>query len=516
LAGEGKSTISRTVSLQWHKEQRLGASFFFSQSSGDASHAGKFVTSIAAQLVENVPILYQHICNAITERPMIIHQSLQDQWQHLILNPFSKLDEKDCHASYLLVVDGLDECNDDSIIHIILNLFAEARSLQTVRLRVFLTSTPEARIRIGLGQIPDTERQDFDLHSIPRSTVDKDIQRFLVAELSSDLGEQDITQLVWGAAGLFEWAAIASRFIRDGPIAEKRLSIILGGTVSTAVSNVHINGAYIALLQDVIRRLIWNASNLYSWAAISCGFVREGLIVKQWLYTPTSNSITPEDHLDWIYLTILISSLRPTFTRDEIEDFSSMVRDVLGSTVILFSYLSIKSLSRIIERLENEVTKTLSNFHAILVIPNDETHTFRLHHPSFRDFLLNKRRCRESYFWVDERRMHEKLAGSCIRLMKSLKPHICGLDAPGALVAEAGSSQVKQYLPPEVQYACLYWVRHFQKSGAQLRDNDQFHQFLQDHLLHWIEALGWMERIFEGINAIISLESFASVSSPSA
>jgi hypothetical protein len=39
------------------------------------------------------------------------------------------------------------------------------------------------------------------------------------------------------------------------------------------------------------------------------------------------------------------------------------------------------------------------------------------------------------------------------------------------------------------------------------------HHFLQEHLLHWLEALGWMQKVSEGIYAIISLESITTVAS---
>ena len=94
----------------------------------------------------------------------------------------------------------------------------------------------------------------------------------------------------------------------------------------------------------------------------------------------------------------------------------------------------------------------------------------------------------------------------------SLKQDICGLDAPGVLVANVARSRVEQCLPPEVQYACLYWIQHFHKSGTPLRDNDEVHQFLKEHLLHWLEALGWIQKVSEGIYAIASLESIAAVS----
>ena len=51
-----------------------------------------------------------------------------------------------------------------------------------------------------------------------------------------------------------------------------------------------------------------------------------------------------------------------------------------------------------------------------------------------------------------------------------------------------------------------------QKSDAQLCDEDQVHQFLQVHLLHWLEALGWMAKTSEGNLAIFSLEAQIPVS----
>ena len=89
----------------------------------------------------------------------------------------------------------------------------------------------------------------------------------------------------------------------------------------------------------------------------------------------------------------------------------------------------------------------------------------------------------------------------------SLKQDICSLNAPGMLISDVESSRVERSLPPGVQYACLYWIQHLQKSDAQLYDNDQVHQFLQVHLLHWLEALGWIGKTSEGIRAILSLET---------
>jgi len=161
LAGTGKSTIARTVAYKYYEQGRLGASFFFSRGDGDISHAGKFVTSIALQLASRWPSLKDYICVAITEHNDIASQSLRDQWRQLILRPLSKLDGNLYSSSFIVVVDALDECDDENNIRIILQLLAEARSLNTVRLRVFLTSRPDLPIRHILYQFFTMYRLQF-------------------------------------------------------------------------------------------------------------------------------------------------------------------------------------------------------------------------------------------------------------------------------------------------------------------------------------------------------------------
>ncbi|KAH8588047.1 hypothetical protein B0O99DRAFT_498139, partial [Bisporella sp. PMI_857] len=87
LAGTGKWTIARTIAQRYCKKDRLGASFFFSRGGGDVGHAGKFFTSIAVQLANNIPSLRHYICDAISNRKDIASQSFRDQWSQLIFFP---------------------------------------------------------------------------------------------------------------------------------------------------------------------------------------------------------------------------------------------------------------------------------------------------------------------------------------------------------------------------------------------------------------------------------------------
>ncbi|KAA6414807.1 MAG: hypothetical protein FRX48_01557 [Lasallia pustulata] len=471
LAGTGKSTIARTVARKYFENGQLGASFFFLRGGGDVGHASKFFITIAVQLARKSQSLQRYIGDAVRKNADIATQSLGDQWRQVVLGPLSKLGGDSYPSSYILVIDALDECDNDEDILTILKLLAEAQTLRTVRLRVLLTSRSEIPIRYGFYQIPETEHQDFVLHHISPSIVDHDITIFLkynlglIAQKKPSLsaswpGEETVKQLVQIASGLFIWAATACRFIQEvekGFLIPKRLATIL---------------------------------------QIGSSIVGE----------------QPEKYLNEIYSTVLRHSIPAKGSEEEKERFLSMLRDILGSIVTLLSPLSIHSLSRLLNFQPGEVDDCLEDLHAILDISRDHTRLLRLHHPSFRDFLLKKDRCNDSNFWVDEKPANETLAARCIQLMStSLKEDICGVTIPGTLVADIQRSRVEQCLPLEVQYACLHWVKHLRRSDAQLRDNDYVHQFLQKHLLHWLEALGWMQKISEGILEIISLESIPSV-----
>jgi len=414
-----------------------------------------------------VPQIQRFISDAIIEQSDIANQSLRDQWCQLVFRPLSRLDGSLSLSSYVLIVDALDECDNEDHIRIILQLLAEARLLE-VRLRVLITSRPGVPIQYGFCRIPNTEYRDFILHDIKAAIVDRDIFKFLHYEMGSIgqewalgagwPGEQALRQLVVNASGLFIWAATACRFVREGRWnARKRLSMILDGNKSTE----------------------------------------------------------PEQHLNDIYMTVLKNTIRPKDLPEEKKDTYSFLKQALGTIVLLYSPLSVNSLRTLLHCPKDNIEQRLADLHAILDIPKDVYRPLRLHHPSFRDFLLDHDRCGDPNFQVDEKEAHQMLAEKCIQLMSnSLKQDIygIGIDPPGVLATSVDSGLLEQCLPPEVQYACVYWIQHLEKSGAQLHDSDQVYQFLQQHLLHWLEALGWMGKIPEGIHAVTSLESIAAVS----
>jgi hypothetical protein len=467
LAGTGKSTIARTVARRFFDQKRLGASFFFSRGGGDVSHADKFATSIAVQLARSIPELHQHVVNAIRERSDITSRSLHDQWNELVLRPLSKLNYKAGSPSCILIVDALDECANDSNIRIILHLLSQVRLVSNFRLQIFLTSRPELPIRHGFSRMTLGTHRDFVLHNISASTVDNDIYLFLKHKLGlirqerhldeSWPGDIVIKNLVNIASGLFIWAATACRFISEGKrFAPKRLDMILKASSSTLTA--------------------------------------------------------PEKHLDEIYNTVLQQTISSEYTEDEKEESYSLVRQILGSIITLLSPLCIPSLSSLICVPQEDTTQTLNDLHSILDIPRIQSEPLRLHHPSFRDFLLNEKRCTDTNFQVNERNMHQTLTTQCLEIMsKGLRQNICGLNSFSTSIKDVSDARVQLNLPRELQYACLYWIQHLEKSEMVLSDDDQVHKFLQKHLLHWLEALMWMQKVSEAIYAIDALRSITLV-----
>jgi hypothetical protein len=268
-------------------------------------------------------------------------------------------------------------------------LLVEARSLLKVQLRVFITSRPEVPIRQGFGQIADREHKVFALHDILPLTVNQDIATFLKHHLiiiAKDSyhcadwpGADVIMRLVQSASGLFIWAVTACRFIEEGgQLASDRLRAILKDSSCT---------------DD----LPTDDSSEDS-------------------YTDNHFVVSPEKQLDSIYLTVLSSTVR-RYTKQERKKWYGLIRKTLGAIVLLNSPLPASSLARLLCIPVEDVQRTLYELHSILDVPQDPTRLVRLHHPSFRDFLLNRRRCSDDHFWVDKKSTDKILASRCLELM---------------------------------------------------------------------------------------------------
>jgi hypothetical protein len=77
---------------------------------------------------------------------------------------------------------------------------------------------------------------------------------------------------------------------------------------------------------------------------------------------------------------------------------------------------------------------------------------------------------------------------------------------------------VDDFIPPEIRYACQYWVDHLDlldpttRLSTDLSDNGEVHKFLQQHFLHWLEVLSLTESLPKSLAMLRNLEAHINVS----
>ena len=259
---------------------------------------------------------------------------------------------------------------------------------------------------------------------------------------------------------------------------------------------------------------------LFIFAATVCRFVEDRRIwdPERQLATVLEYQTTSQaSQLDRTYLPVLqqlVIGLKDLEKKRIAQEFQK----IIGSIVILADPLPASSLASLLGISEKDVDKKLIFLHSVLSIPSDRDSPVRLLHLSFRDFLLDPEKQGKSEFWfsVDAMKTHEMIATKCLELMSRqncLRENMCDLEFPGKLRNEIDRKTLHDCLSSDVRYACQYWVHHLEQGGRRIHDQDTVHVFLQQHFLHWLEALSLMGKISESIAMIDTLQSLVDVSS---
>lgn len=473
MLGTGKSTVARTIALEFSQQERLGASFFFSKDREDLRNTSKFVSTIAYQLAKLSPTIRLAISKEKKKDRFVEKLSMRMQWDRLIHKPLSLL--KSRPQTIVVVIDALDECAAPDI-ETLLELFVDAKKLQNVDLRILLTSRPEDHIRncfLKLSEeveqplLDNVDTTDSDISVLIRHEL-TDLHRYRQGLDAHWLGEENIGLLTQRAARLFIYATMTCRYIKG----------LDGDTATTTAER----------LSRVLRDKDF-------------------------------------DSLDDMYSYILTQAIKGL--EKDVLQLSEQFRLILGLILVLLEPMPVTALGEMCEkRLELEIVcARLNSLRSVLVVPESGNAPVRIFHPSFRDFLL-QRRCKDSRLWIDEKEAHRNLFHSCIRLMSSdletrLKRDICDIGYPGIKIYEINRNKIKSRLQNHTRYACRYWVGHLEKVESSQRrevelcDNGTVHKFLQENLLHWLEALSLDRKISEGGRAIQLLVDMVDVSSVS-
>ncbi|KAL7925729.1 WD40-repeat-containing domain protein [Trichoderma austrokoningii] len=399
MAGTGKSTIARTLAQTRVESNDLGATFFFKRGESDRTSLKNFVSTIARQLVKNVPGFDVHVKAAIDVDSTIVDKRVQDQFTRLIIEPLSKISK--LQSSLVFVIDALDECEQDSDVALLIRLFSSTQGTSS-RLRVFITSRPELPIRLGFKNIKGAY-EDLILHEIPAPMIEHDITVFLRHKLNLIKKEADQFQ---GGRGLPQnWpgeAAVQKLVVMAVPL------FIFASTICRLIGDYRLGNPQ-GLLDEVL----------------------------------SQENSGGASQLDMTYY----PALKQQFS--SLQDYQT---DKLGTIITLFQPLSAASMSRLLDISEDAVADRLRLLHSVLNIPTDSDRPIRLLHLSFRDYLINFQSMKEKEFWIDEKLVHQNLVKHCLRIMRlHLREDICDLRHPGSQQSNIATERITRHVPIELE-----------------------------------------------------------------
>ena len=315
---------------------------------------------------------------------------------------------------------------------------------------MFLTSRPELPIRLGFRN--NKNYQDLILYELPKPVIENDIRVFLDFKLSEIQyryslppdwpGDNNREKLVRMAVPLFIFAATVCCFINKRTHPQKQLRKVLEFQATTTTTQI-----------------------------------------------------------DKIYLPIL-----NRFIDNNKEDSKELVHefhDIVGVIILLATPLSIESLALLLKISAQKISEFLDHLYSVLNIPHDREAPVRILYLSFRDYLL----ITESLFHIHEQKTHGKIASHCLRAMDTrLKHNICDLASYETQREDIDSRVISQYLTPDLQYSCRYWIYHLKKNTGRISQSEIL-TFFKKRFLHWLEALALIGSISDTVKIIDTLKS---------
>ncbi|KAJ5117635.1 hypothetical protein N7448_011267 [Penicillium atrosanguineum] len=458
MAGTGKSTISRTVAMSLKETNHLGASFFFKRGEGDRGNAEKFFPTLTRQLIFKISGLRATVQKAFDKDPKIATKSLKEQFEHLLLQPLLDLNQPCLNPqTAVIVIDALDECDHDQDIRTIIRLLHVLQRVKAIRLRIFLTSRPELPIDLGFLEIANHDYQDIALHEIPEEVTQHDIHLFLQDRFAKIKHDRNISE---------DWPG-----------------------------------------KDLIQKLVRMSTPLFISAATVCRYIEHS----QWEPTRRLAELLQDQskyvsRMDKTYLPIL-TRLVDDQESDESDQQQLLqeFQEIIGVIILLAVPLSINALSLFLGTEAGQISNRLNSFRSVFSIPDDQDQPVRILHLSFRDFLVRS----GGSFHVDEPKKHKEIAKFCLKTMQShLRKDICHLVSPGTYRADIDPQCIRQYLHKELRYSCRYWIHHLKQSQHDTSEISNVRLFLQEHFLHWVEALSLLGLISEVVSMLDLLQTF--------
>lgn len=449
VAGSGESTLATTIANFFRDDHcagvHLGAFLFFNRDVPERSHPGVVIPTLAYQLSLLDDHITLAIADAIDSTPNIRESPFDFQFRKLLVEPLAVLNTSD-HTT-VLVLDALDECGNPRERKQLLTLLAK----ETIKF-------PRA------------------VRMIVASRAEPDICSAFESQSTISCWELDITTQTNATDIAF--------YIRS------------------RMADIREARPYLPLASDwpgipIINTLSDRALGLFVWASTAMAFI-DAHDPRSRIEALLSVEGTPgvEAALDNLYETALKSG-----GRWDDEDFVKDFRAILGFVLVARTPLSADAIDNLRGMPEDRPSMHIISLLGCILSRNS---TVRILHPSFSDFLSNRKRCGRDVRFIDITSHNEDLANLCLRrLRETLKYNICNLTL---------SSEVHGTLPEDVTYACIYWVEHIcmvEDGAAPIAA--RAYAFLRQYFLPWVETMSILKRSRETIGLLYRLLSWFQV-----
>jgi hypothetical protein len=444
----GKSAVSHTIAQRMHEEGRLGSAIFLARNVEGRNSAKKIFSTMARDLAAFDDKIKEGISQAIDKNPSLPTAALERQFQGLIVGPTHNLT---IIGPVLLILDGLDECQNVQERHRLLQILVRETSNLPANFRILITARPEPDIEDAFRGHNDHRQQEMD-------SGDESIQA-------------------------------ASTYI------ETTLSE-LGSTRPELMSRYAID--------ELSAQLQARSMDFNFWAFTACNFLKLATDTEVIYFLDNLLSMrrpfSTKATMDNLYHAIL----HALFTVPGLHMGWQALLHSENLPLLLPSRSLPSHLIDILVKIGCVVDK----------VNNKGFHTLTLH-PALEAFVTDNQRCTDNRFYADITAANSEVClGVMNELLSHNICHIEDMSLLNSELPEL-PSRVEQYVPETLQYACRYWVEHLLNISPEhaakgtmvpLRD------FFFKHLLHWIELSSLLGQLDTALASLKSLEEWLKVS----
>jgi hypothetical protein len=456
LAGTGKSTLAKTFCERVPSEDRLVATFFASRGSAERRDPLNIIHTFAYELAVANDHIRPHVLSAISSPPDIMQRSMKEQVERLILEPLTRAQLS--KYTIILVIDALDECfKIDGHVEggPLVSLLANALHDRPVKL--LIASRQEhslERLFQSLSHIP------LRLQEVASADVEMDVRQIF------DKGFADIRRHHSQGLGTKPWPS------------HPDLDTL-----------VRLTGHFLIFATTALN---------YVGEERFSPEVRLGEVLAR---STTLEGDSPYVQIDTLYADILQAATQDKQGRISLA-LCRRVGDLLRTVILLEEPLPVSALAGLMRAPEAQISSDVKSLAAVLVVSTDTADSsiapVRVFHSSFRDFLLDPQRCRETNFVVRHKEHQEQLLSRCLDILnENLRRDICDIENPSLANSEILDLAIRLQtsVSGALRYASVFWLVHLPACGWLSEVLcETLLKFCQRHLLHWVELLSLLDR----------------------